>query len=1261
MCIGLAVTTGAAAELGGGVPDLTKGGELIRINKRWVGPVGIFCGSWRPRQGSDEQKHVRQLLVLEVEKGSPADGVLAEGDVILGADGTGASDVPMFESAEWAMIPIADAITEAEARDPAILKLLRWRQGKTETVTIKLETLGRYSDTAPYHCEKSKRILRKGIKALYESNDPGKFSMGVLCLLAADDPASPDNEKIQARAKEWARKLIIPPDQEVNLGAWESGVELIVLAEYYMKTRDEAVFPTLVKRAEHHARGVSWFGTTGHRFADKKPDGSDGGRIGGYGPINCSGIQGFLGLSLARKAGVDSPAVDAAIERAQIFFGHYAFKSGIGYGEHFYGLGGGRDDRNGVHAMSALALGLQQGKEEKAKYFTALAAVSTYSSRQYAHGGPFFGQVWQPVGAGQGGVKAANMQFKEIRWHLDLKRRWDHQRIYDPTNNKYGNSHIATGDDFSYAATALLFYALPLKQLYITGRDQKDALQFSDADFAELLFTKNFDPSNASTTQLLAALSRSHGMLRGEAGGELARRVKATPDSEAWLALMDKLLAMATDPDAGPIPRTGACATLMYIKSRNSTATATLKNEEIAKAMVGLLKDGDPYVRFAGVRVLQSLNPDDVKPYVNDILHAVVATQRPTFPLDQEDPLQAAHSIMGELLFKELLNDSMDGVDREKLIAAIRSLLETPNAIGRVWASRALSKLTEEEILEIADVLVDNGIYPPPANAMSGTPAPNVLAALAQYRFEETLPLAVEYDNGGGAGVQFAIKRNIPQVFGQAALRMSSACDLMRSLGDLMLVKAIDVTGAIDAIENVAAPEQLNKLKRIHAIAAADPTLTLPAVKTELVVDATNYAIRSEHETSYTWRKVYGAGKVDFTPNATGQSNKTTVSFTDHKPGKYRFEVTMSDALGINVLRKTVDVTLYDQRGKLPANRPPQAKSQTLTAVPGLPESVRLSGADPDGDDLGFIVTQPPAHGRLSGVGGDLTYTADFGHSGMDQFTFEAIDGQGMTATGTVEFKVSDQNVGVVVYEGFDYPEGALHGRGGSPSFGFNGPWTNTKGTKDSYLVADSSLSYPDLPSTGGKLTKGKGWWPCSRPLDVEALSAHKLLNDGRELWFSVVVGGQKGRQKFSFGLRGGDGEDRADLGFGFDGPDIFATKDGEKTGTSRVGWSRTKHVMFPDNAPNMIIGRCVWGKTAKDRDTLEIYRVFDAPVFGPLVLKEPVCVVEAVIPQGTINSVYITDTAGGVDEIRIGPTLHSVMIGTKPLVAKSEKPDSKN
>ena len=1346
ICVCLTVTAGSADELGNGVPDLTKGGELTRINKRWVGPLGIYCGSWRPdnRRFQEQLKFVRQLLVLEVEKESPADGILAEGDVILGADGTGAAKVPLFKGGIWPMIPIADAVTEAEARDPALLKLLIWRPvdkgedhsaagipklpllddvdlsadrldevgfgglssreegseekesddrksgGSIRIVTIRLEFLGRYSETAPYNCEKSKRILRKGIKAVYESDASGSAGFQILCLLAADDPANPDNDKYRARAKEWAHKL------EPGGNPWFSGAKLIVLSEYYMKTKDEAIFPKLVETAEAHGRGVSWFGTTGHRWAERKPDMSYGGRIAGYGPINCSGALGFLGLSLARKAGVESPAVDAANRRQVAFFGHFAFRSGIGYGEHPYGLAGGLGDVNGKGAMSGLALGLQEGKEAKAKFFCAKAATSTYSQRQYAHGGAYFGQVMHPIGAAQGGVKAANLLFEEIRWHLDLKRRWDHTRIYDASGNGY--------TEFGPEATALIFYAMPLKQLYITGRGQKESLKFSDTEFDDLVADRNFDASKATNRELIEAVSRLR--RRAEAAGELAQRMKTTPDSDEWPTVFDQLLDLASDTTAGTAGRSGACKALQLAKDRNTTTTAELKNTEIAKAMAGLLKDPDPYIRFGGVRVLQKLNPDDVRPYANDIMDAVIATGRPTFPLDEEDPVQWAHGQMGALLAEKVLKQGLEGVDRKKLLAALRSLLDTPDGGARNAIAKSLDKLTMEETLELADVIVDTVRLPAPANSMFDGAAEVSQNVLAKYRFEEALPLGVAYNPHSLS------KTKLLEKYGPSALTTQSGRDLMMAIGDMMLVEAVDGSDLLtDQIMKGTSPEQLNKLKRIDAVIAADSTLTLPAARTELVVEATNYAAREVSETTYTWRKVYGAGEVAFTPNATGESKRTTVSFTDEKPGKYRFEVTMSDTLGYNDITESVDVTLYDERSRLPRNRLPQAQAQSLKAVPGLPVRITLSGTDPDGDDLGFIVTKQPAHGRLSGVGGDLIYIANYrtppnqsttekseeasptkgpsiddidspdsldilplngaggskrapADSWADSFTFEVVDGQGERAAGIVDFVLSDHDVGVVVYEGFDYPTGTVIGQGGGTSFGFDGPWRKSDGRpgeRDFWVERESpgklhkaqSLSYSSLPSTGGKLTKGTRHRHCLRELDTQVLSAHQLLENGGELWFSLFVQGPGGKGRLSFGLKGS--EEDADLGFKINGYKIHATMKGEESGTARNPWSRHERLRFSENGPNMIIGRCIWGETEADLDTLEIYRVFEAPEFGPLVLEKSVAVSEGSIPQEKIRSVYL-HAESIVDEIRIGPTLHSVMVGTRPL-AKNDSP----
>jgi hypothetical protein len=482
----------------------------------------------------------------------------------------------------------------------------------------------------------------------------------------------------------------------------------------------------------------------------------------------------------------------------------------------------------------------------------------------------------------------------------------------------------------------------------------------------------------------------------------------------------------------------------------------------------------------------------------------------------------------------------------------------------------------------------------------------------------------------------------------------------MSSLGDMMLAGAqIDAYQVIDQMRKGTAPEKMVKLKAIHAIKAAQSTLTLPAAKTQLVAEARNYALPDEKDTTYTWRKVYGAGKVAFAPNASGKSKKTTVSFTDAKPGKYRFEVAMSDILGYNEIRKTVDVILYDRNGKLPANQSPKATSRTIETAPGLPTRVLLSGSDPDGDDLGYRVTKAPSNGRLSGAGGNLTYTAKFGFNGTDTLTFEAIDGQGQTAAGTVTIQVSDKDAGVVVYEGFDYPAGGIHGRGAKTSFGFSGRWVNSRGG-DSYKVSreplggdggSPSLSYSSLPSTGGRVITGQRHTTCSRVLDRSILFAHKMLDPGQEMWFSFFVS-DGARRSLTFKGRetifGVEVKGTKDTG-------VHAILNGE-SGSHRNSWSRTSALRFP-KGPSMIVGRCTWGKTEKDPDTVEAFRVFDAPGYGIVLLENPVSVVKGIIPQETVNAMvlFLFDKAP-FDEIRIGPTLHSVMVGTKPLAVKSAK-----
>jgi len=65
----------------------------------------------------------------------------------------------------------------------------------------------------------------------------------------------------------------------------------------------------------------------------------------------------------------------------------------------------------------------------------------------------------------------------------------------------------------------------------------------------------------------------------------------------------------------------------------------------------------------------------------------------------------------------------------------------------------------------------------------------------------------------------------------------------------------------------------------------------------------------------------------------------------------------------------------------------------------------------------------------------------------------------------------------------------------------------------------------------------------------------------------------------------------------------------------------------------------------------VEVYRVLNAPGYGVAVASQPVSIAEGPIPQEQLSSIVLN--FGGkapIDEIRVGPTQHSVMVGTKPL-----------
>ena len=217
----------AAGREGRVVPDFTRGDPIPGGARHdWnLGATGARGWMYCDQMVTTD---ARQVSITRVEKGSPADGILAVGDVLLGAGGKPFAYDPRTE--------LGKALSAAESdAGGGKLALTRWRAGKTEEVVLKLPVLGSYSDTAPFDCVKSKRILEQGCRALAaqmeqrayaKMHDPIPRSLNALALLAGGDLAY---LALVKREAEWAASYT-----SRSMQTWHYGYVMMLVSEYVL-------------------------------------------------------------------------------------------------------------------------------------------------------------------------------------------------------------------------------------------------------------------------------------------------------------------------------------------------------------------------------------------------------------------------------------------------------------------------------------------------------------------------------------------------------------------------------------------------------------------------------------------------------------------------------------------------------------------------------------------------------------------------------------------------------------------------------------------------------------------------------------------------------------------------------------------------------------------------------------------------------------------------------------------------------------------
>ena len=689
--------------------DLTKGEKIpAGANHDWnLGATG--ARGWIYSERLTTLK-ARQIAITKVQPGSPADGLLQPGDVLLGVGGKAFSYDPRTE--------FGKALVQAEGDSgKGQLALTRWRDGQTQEVTLNLPILGTYSATAPFNCPKSQKILSQGCEALAKrmagSNyrvNPITRSLNALALLSSGEGKYLPLVKQEA---EWAAGY-----QVESFATWWYGYVLMFLAEYAIATGDNSIMPGLERIALEAAHGQSNVGSWGHRFA--KPNGI----LMGYGMMNAPGIPLTISLVLAREAGVEDPQLDLAIQRSTRLLRFYVGKGSIPYGDHAPWIQ--THDDNGKNGMAAVLFNLL-GDRSAAEYFSHMSIACHGNARDTGHSGNFINVSWAMPGVAISGPQATGAWMGEYgAWYFDLARQHDgtylHQGPPAAKPDRF-NKWDSTGAN-------LLAYAMPLKKLRITGKGQPAARQLDAAQARGLVadghgwnnLDRNSFYDSLSTEQLLGRLGSWSPIVRDRAAMALGRSKAQVTHQLVKLLQSNQLHAQY-----------GVCRAFKYVKGDHSAALPVLFQ---------LLSHEDLWLRIVVGEAMAGIG-DQARPAIPAML------KRMANPDTKNDPRHMEQRYLAFSLFNRrggLLGNSLEGVDRKLLVEAVSAGLTNEDGRARGSFASLYNQLTLEEIRPLLPAIRDAVSKTAPSGIMFASGIRNEgLRLLAKHNVEEGIQVGADY------------------------------------------------------------------------------------------------------------------------------------------------------------------------------------------------------------------------------------------------------------------------------------------------------------------------------------------------------------------------------------------------------------------------------------------------------------------------------------------------------------------------------------
>jgi hypothetical protein len=466
-------------------------------------------------------------------------------------------------------------------------------------------------------------------------------------------------------------RLLSQYDESDGVITWNYGFVNIFLAEYVLATGDRTYVEEGLKRITKMAvDGQGLVGSYGHKFADPKTR-----QLSGYGMMNSPGLLLTYSMVLAQRAGVDVPDLQRAIDKSTTFLKFYVGKGAIPYGDHNPWME--THDDNGKCGLATVLFD-HQGDAPATEFYSRMSVADHGVRRDEGHTGNYFNITWALPGVVRCGPQASGAWIAEFGWYYDLARRWDGTFLYqgapEPKPQVY--------DNWESTGSYLLGFTYPRKQTYLTGRKASCAPQVSRTIAAGLIEDgrgwtnkdRNSFYDKMTVDQLLDRLSSWSPTVRERTAMALARkREDITPQLTHRLRTGDLYT------------KYGAC---QAIKMQGGRAAAAIP------VLLKTFDADDLWLRILAAEALAGIG-GPARVAVPELLKRFVKTD------PENDPRNMEQRYLSFAMFNKrggLLGRSLEGVDRELLIQAVRLGLKNEDGRARASLASVYENLTFDEL-----------------------------------------------------------------------------------------------------------------------------------------------------------------------------------------------------------------------------------------------------------------------------------------------------------------------------------------------------------------------------------------------------------------------------------------------------------------------------------------------------------------------------------------------------------------------------------